>query len=252
MRFSRLVITLALGYSAIAFGQIRWVDRNFDFGLFREEEGVKRGEVRFVNNGSEPVAIVDAKVSCGCTAAEYSDTPVMPGDTATLRVSYDPKGRPGKFDKSVRVYFSDGRNYLVRVQGNVLGTPESLAQFYPQEVGPLRLSTPRLDVGEIQYGHTRNYFITAYNQSLQTLKPEVTTSNPALSIRATADTIAPGETVTYSLMLDTRKAGKQGLLQLPIQFKVVSEDSVSEYPLPFAVQITPPQNPTNSLKKDSL
>ena len=49
----------------------------------------------------------------------------------------------------------------IRIRGNVLGTPESLSTLYPVEAGPLRLSEKRMAAGEVTYGKTRHFFLTA-------------------------------------------------------------------------------------------
>ena len=106
-----------------ASGEVRWLETKYDFGLMKEAAG------------SEAVNVLDAKPSCGCTGATYPQDPVMPGDTAVITFTYDPAGRPGRFDKTIKVRFDNGRREVIRIVGNVLGTPESLAQFYPVEAG---------------------------------------------------------------------------------------------------------------------
>lgn len=213
-----------------ALGQVSWLEKSYDFGLFKESEGIRTGVLRFVNRGAEPVVITDARVSCGCTGVEYPQDPVAPGDTATLRVSYNPLNRPGKFNKSVRVYIGDNQIYTLRVTGNVLGTPESLAQFYPVEVGPLRLSQRQLKVGTVPKGKTMTYFINGYNQSMDTIPVAMVSGNQAVSVAANFRELPPGETVTWSITFDTRKLDQLG----PFEITLTAKGGENEVPIPFS------------------
>ena len=80
------------------------------------------GRVRFVNTGGEPVVITGARPGCGCTGVEYPHDPIEPGDTAVISFTYNPAGRPGAFEKSIRVYIGDNTTERVMIRGTVLGT----------------------------------------------------------------------------------------------------------------------------------
>lgn len=55
----------------------------------------------FRNTGKKPLIIEAAEPSCGCTVPQFSKAPVAPGDTSSIRLTFDPKGRGGPFDKVV-------------------------------------------------------------------------------------------------------------------------------------------------------
>lgn len=42
----------------------------------------------FVNTGDEPLMITNAKATCGCTVPKYTKTPVMPGESGTVSITY--------------------------------------------------------------------------------------------------------------------------------------------------------------------
>jgi len=51
----------------------------------------------FINNGSEPLKISNAKGSCGCTVPEWPKEPIMPGQKGKINVVYTPnKSQAGK------------------------------------------------------------------------------------------------------------------------------------------------------------
>jgi len=55
---------------------------------------------KFTNVGNEPLLISNAKGSCGCTVPTYPKDPIMPGETAEIKVRYD-TNRVGPFTKTV-------------------------------------------------------------------------------------------------------------------------------------------------------
>ena len=74
-----------------------------DFGNIDEDGDPVSCEFEFTNTGDEPLVIVSANASCGCTRPEFPKKPIKPGKTGKIKVTYLPKGRPGEFTKSIRV-----------------------------------------------------------------------------------------------------------------------------------------------------
>lgn len=66
---------LALLVPAVARGEIVWLEKEYDFGLMKEEAGPKTGSVRLVNTGPEEAVITGARPSCGCTGVAIRTTP---------------------------------------------------------------------------------------------------------------------------------------------------------------------------------
>ncbi len=56
----------------------------------------------FKNTGTTAVVITNVKAACGCTATEYTKTPVKPGETAKVVATYNAAAK-GPFSKSVTV-----------------------------------------------------------------------------------------------------------------------------------------------------
>ncbi len=57
----------------------------------------------FTNTGKVPLILNDVKASCGCTTPEWTKEPVLPGKNGTIRVTFNPKNRPGSFSKTIQV-----------------------------------------------------------------------------------------------------------------------------------------------------
>lgn len=96
-------------------GKINFAEKVFDFGKIKEKGGLVSHEFTFTNDGDGNLVILKATAECGCTRPSYSDAPVAPGKTGKLKVSYNPLGRPGSFEKVVTVT-SSGNPSKVRLK----------------------------------------------------------------------------------------------------------------------------------------
>jgi len=59
-------------------------------------------EFSFRNNGKTDIIITNVKPACGCTAADYTKTPIKPGETAFVKAIYNAAAK-GTFTKTVTV-----------------------------------------------------------------------------------------------------------------------------------------------------
>lgn len=74
-----------------------------DFGSIQEGERVET-LFTFTNTGKSDLVIVDARGSCGCTVPEYpKNTPIAPGATGQIRVSFDSSNKPNLQQKTVTI-----------------------------------------------------------------------------------------------------------------------------------------------------
>jgi len=61
-------------------------------------------EFTFKNSGADPLEIRFIKPACGCTVPEMDKTVYEPGETGTIKVTFDPKGKRGSTQRGIRVY----------------------------------------------------------------------------------------------------------------------------------------------------
>ncbi len=102
---------------------LEFAEATFDFGEVMEGEKVNHS-YEFTNTGSEPLIISNAKGSCGCTVPNWPRNPIAPGETASIDVAFDSKGK-GKVGgnlQSKRVTITantDPANTYLTIKGKV-------------------------------------------------------------------------------------------------------------------------------------
>lgn len=80
---------------------IVWKSETIDLGEIPQSKP-KAIEFEFKNTGKMAVIITSVKASCGCTATDYTKTPIQPGETAKITATYNAANK-GAFTKTVTV-----------------------------------------------------------------------------------------------------------------------------------------------------
>ncbi|MBK9012937.1 MAG: DUF1573 domain-containing protein [Saprospiraceae bacterium] len=65
-------------------------------------------EFYFKNTGDAPLLIDNVRSICGCTATEWSETPILPGKEGFIKVVFDAR-KAGYFYKKITVFFNHQR-----------------------------------------------------------------------------------------------------------------------------------------------
>jgi hypothetical protein len=98
--------------------QANWVTRVKEFGVLPTGPAAEF-TFSFTNTGTEPITIAEAAPSCSCTVADYTKTPIQPGEQGWVKAVYETQGHPGFFKKFIRVEFADGSGTQLIVTGSV-------------------------------------------------------------------------------------------------------------------------------------
>ena len=105
-----------------------------DFGVIKEEDGRVTTVFNFTNTTQGPLTITNVRASCGCTTPAWNKEPIAPEGQGQITVSYNAKGRPGAFHKSVTITLSNGNEtftYYVYIKGKVTPAEQQPAQTSP-------------------------------------------------------------------------------------------------------------------------
>ncbi|MCS6790063.1 MAG: DUF1573 domain-containing protein [Bacteroidia bacterium] len=110
---------IGLFISSCLWAQIVFDKTEHDFGEV-EEGPAAVYTFTFKNTGDKPVKLTSVKASCGCTTPSWTQEEVPPGGTGTVQASYDTKGRPGAFLKTITVQHSASETPIVlTIKGSV-------------------------------------------------------------------------------------------------------------------------------------
>ena len=80
--------------------ELKFESLSYDFGELPEAAKVDH-YVKFTNTGKSPLIIKKAVGSCGCTVPEWPKSPIAPGASDSLKISYNAQGKYGKQSNTV-------------------------------------------------------------------------------------------------------------------------------------------------------
>ena len=94
-----------------------------DFGVM-DEGDVVTYNFEFTNTGAEPLILDKCKGSCGCTVPQCPKNPIAPGETGSIEVKFNSKGKKNKQTKKVTVTANtDPVQTILTIKANVTPAP---------------------------------------------------------------------------------------------------------------------------------
>ncbi|WP_159799808.1 DUF1573 domain-containing protein [Flavobacterium sp. MK4S-17] len=98
---------------------ITWTEDTHNFGDIEKGKPVSH-EFTFKNTTKQTVLITNVKASCGCTATNYTKTPIKPGEMGSVTATYN-AAHAGSFTKQVTVTTNDSDvNKVLHIKGKVI------------------------------------------------------------------------------------------------------------------------------------
>jgi hypothetical protein len=231
---SRILVSLALLLilsNAIAQQgkPVEFREEMFDFGTVSEEGGPVDHEFVFTNKSDRPVKILSVQASCGCTTPAWSQEPVAPGKTGFVQASYNPKGRPGYFNKTLSVTTDLEANPIVlQIKGQVgsTGPAEALNEFEAAS-GNWKLKNTSFNMGKVYHKDewtVRDYQIV--NAGSKVINYSGKFVGPAyIKVDVTPKTLAPGAKGNVKVSYNGKMKGKYGFQSDNIE--IHTDDEVS-------------------------
>jgi hypothetical protein len=113
----------AMGSGSLVPDNMAFSTENHNFGTIAEGPAADY-TFTFRNTGKEPIILQKVQPACGCTAADYTKEPILPGKEGYVKASYSTQGRPGPFTKTIAVMSNAGAKTLT-FTGTVEKAPTS-------------------------------------------------------------------------------------------------------------------------------
>ena len=145
------IVGIAVG---VSYGQqaepLLFYEKIHDFGeVIETDKGVAYDFV-FINNAGRSVRIIQVQASCGCTTSGWSKEAIANGKTGFIKVIFDPRGKPGYFNKSLTVTTDLGGNAInLQIKGQVVAAVKSAEDVFPAENGSLRMKSNSFNVTRV-------------------------------------------------------------------------------------------------------
>ena len=197
-------------------------------------------EYTITNIGNEPLVLTDVTTSCACSVAEWTQTPIAPGEKGTVKASFDAE-MLGHFEKSVAIYSNaDPHLVYLKFSGEVVREVKDFTRTHPYQIGNIRIDTEEIAFTDVRRGEQPTMTIEVANVSDRPYAPVLMHLPPYLKMEAEPDVLLVGKKGTMKLTLDTDLLQDFGLTQASVYLSRFEGDKVNEEnELPVSVVLLP-------------
>lgn len=212
-----------------------------DFGKIHEEDGRVTTVFQFKNEGMVPLVLSSVRASCGCTTPNWPHQPIEPGEVGDITVTYNPNGRPGRFQKTITVTSNaETATTKLYIKGEVIPKPAKPVNQYTVKMGELSVKSNFVNFGTIKMGDKAQKEIEYANHTDHNLTVEVITlvKDSYLEGLSTLVEIKPGETGKLLIYINTEKAKLYGPLNTQAYVVVNGKEIITdEYKVTIAAEV---------------
>ena len=206
----KILSTLCMALTAVAMiaqqPVITFEKTEHDFGKINEADGRVSTVFTFKNEGMTPLVLSNVRASCGCTTPTWTKEPVEPGQEGSITVTYNPNGRPGRFQKTVTITSNASEpTKKVYIKGEVIPKQSKPSDKMHVVMGDLRMKTKTLDLGTIKKGEMGKGELEYTNSSAaeHSVELAVSPAEPYLINQVTLSPVKTDEVGKFVFALDT-------------------------------------------------
>jgi hypothetical protein len=193
-RIFLFISIFAIGAFLFAQPVMKLSEKEHDFGTFKEEAGRQTFNFEVTNTGNSPLVIQNIVASCGCTTPEWTKQPIPAGGNGVIAAIYDPKDRPGAFNKTLSVYTNSKPEVVVLViKGQVVPHEKTIEELYIFPVGPVRFESNHLAFTNVKKTEKKIRVMQLINPSNEPVKVEFESQSPWLTLKTNPETLKPGQ-----------------------------------------------------------
>ncbi len=251
--FSRLlfaagIVIITMFSAAAQKPKIVFEKLEHDFEGFKESDGSQVATFKFTNKGDVPLVLSNVRASCGCTTPQWTREPVPPNGTGEVQVSYDPRNRPGAFNKTVMVSSNaENGTVVLRVLGRVEQREKTMAELFPREIGTLRAKTNHISFARITENEVKTEELELYNDNSSPVKVGFRTVPDHVTVKASPETIPAKGTGKLLVTYNAKQANTFGFASHRIY---LSLDGSNDYKASVGVSATIEEDFSNLSEQD--
>lgn len=192
-----------------------------DYGKFKEEAGLQSYDITVTNAGNAPLVIQNIVASCGCTTPEWTRQPIPAGGTGTIKAIYDPKDRPGVFNKTLSVYTNSKPEVVVlTLKGEVIPREKTIEELFTFPVGEVRFESNHLAFTNVKKTEKKIRVMQLVNTSKSPVKIEFDQTPAHLTLKANPETLKPGQKGIVEGTYDATKNNNWGTVSDMVKVKL--------------------------------
>lgn len=101
--------------------QLTWDIEKYDYGtVYTDEMPETKLDVKFTNDGTEPLILSNVRACCGTRVHEWPRQPIMPGDEGTIKIEFRLAPNPQRISRTVTVTSNaEPKTAIFRVVGEL-------------------------------------------------------------------------------------------------------------------------------------
>lgn len=221
--FLALVFTFLGSY---AFGQQERAQAAFEeeihnFGEIKEDGGKVTHTFKFKNSGGQPLIVHNVRASCGCTSPDWTRQPIQPGKEGFVKATFDPRNRPGNFNKAVIVTTNGEKPTIVlRITGKVLPKEKTIEDIYPRQMGDIRMKSSHLSFTRIAPEEVKTEELEIINTADDKVSVAFDRVPEHLVIKMVPETLNPGQEGKIVATYDASKKDDWGFVVDQVYLKM--------------------------------
>jgi hypothetical protein len=208
-KMKNLLLTFSLillGAAAFSQPKVQFLTKVHDFGIFKEEAGPQTFNFIVTNMGDSALFIKNVVPSCGCTTPGWTQSPIPPKGQGKITATYDPAGRPDKFEKSLTVYTNAKPEMEVLIiKGEVQAKVKTVEELFPFAVGPVRFENNQIAFLSTKKNEKKIRVMPVINTSATPAKIEFENVPQHLILKVVPETLKPGQKGLVEATYDATK-----------------------------------------------
>jgi hypothetical protein len=165
--------------------------------------------------------IQNVVASCGCTTPDWTRQPIPSGAKGKVTAIYDPKDRPGQFNKTLSVYTNTKPEVTVLViKGEVVPHEKTVEELYSFAIGAIRFESNHLAFTNVKKTEKKMRVMQVINTSSAPVKVEFDAVPAHLALKSNPETLKPGQKGMVEGTFDANKNGGWGNVSDMIKVKL--------------------------------
>lgn len=229
-RFVLVLFSILLLAGIHGFAQkkatINFAIKEFDFGKIKEEGGTKTCRFDFTNTGNDTLKILQVNPGMSGAAVNWTKQPVAPKGKGYVEVFWDPKNKPGPFQKNIEVTTNDPDQprIVLSIKGTVEPRQKTPADEYPTQLGNLRFKTPSIGFNNVYTTEVKTDTVRMYNDWDKPMNLSVGTLPDYLTVKIIPEVLKPKQKGVIIVSYDGGKRNDYGYVN--DRFILKTNDSI--------------------------